>query len=84
MYFAGLKRISYRCKNRGAPLIAVLKGERFVKTAKKIAPHLEIIPDSELREQFPEFFGQLGRKVAKMKPQEIDSLELIRSKLSIS
>ena len=74
-----LKELAIDVKNRGVPLIAVLKGERFVKTAKKIAPHLEIIPDSELREQFREFLGRLGRKVAKMKPQEIDSLELIRS-----
>ena len=73
-----LKELAIDVKNRGVPLIAVLKGERFVKTAKKIAPHSEIIPNSELREQFREFLGRLEQKVAKMKPQEIDSLELIR------
>ena len=69
-----LKELAIDVKNRGVPLIAVLKGERFVKTAKKIAPHSEIIPNSELREQFREFLGRLEQKVAKMKPQEIDSL----------
>ena len=43
---------------------------------------MEIISDSELREQFQEFLEWLGQKVANMKPQVIDSLELLKSFIS--
>ena len=73
-----LNALALNVSNRGVPLISALEGPKFVKTSKKIAPHLEVIPDSELRDQFREFLRRIEQETAQMKPHEIESLELFR------